>query len=49
MSVYQNITSVCHYWPGITPLNVWELPYDMWLIFLAALRDIREARESQGG
>jgi len=23
-------------WPGITPLNVWELTLDVWLMFAAA-------------
>jgi hypothetical protein len=24
---------VCRLWPGITPWNVWELPYDVWIDF----------------
>ena len=32
-SVYERILVVSHVWPGVTPLNVWDLPYDMWLQF----------------
>ncbi|GGJ74383.1 hypothetical protein GCM10007173_36650 [Glutamicibacter ardleyensis] len=21
-------------WPGITPLNVWEMRYDMWVLYV---------------
>jgi len=42
MSVYQNIVPISHYWPGITPLNVWDLPYDMWLLYLRAHKDLRD-------
>jgi hypothetical protein len=23
-------------WPGITPLNVWDLTYDFWLLYALA-------------
>lgn len=29
---------MAHVWPGITPLNVWELRYDMWLRFVGAAK-----------
>jgi hypothetical protein len=40
--VYQNIVTISHLWPGIHPLNVWELPYDMWLLYVAAAKDWEE-------
>jgi len=33
--VYERLTTVCHLWPGITPLNVWNLQYPVWLMFAA--------------
>jgi hypothetical protein len=41
--VYQNITDISQVWPGITPFNVWDLPYDMWLLFTRKLELIKEA------
>ena len=35
--MYQNITDISQIWPGITPFNVWDLPYDMWLLFTRKL------------
>lgn len=32
-SVYKNIAEVSFVWQGITPLNVWDLPYDMWCVY----------------
>lgn len=26
---------MCHLWPGLTPFNVWDLRYDVWLMFAA--------------
>jgi len=37
---------VCHVWPGITPLNVWELPLPTWLRFAAEGDAWRKAQES---
>lgn len=33
---------VSHHWPGVTPLNVWDLPYDMWLTLLAGVRRLKD-------
>lgn len=30
---------VCHLWPGITPFNVWNLRYGVWLMFADAADD----------
>jgi len=27
--------TICHVWPGITPMNVWDMTYGDWLIFAA--------------
>lgn len=27
-------------WAGITPMNVWDMRYDMWLLHLNALKQI---------
>lgn len=45
--MYENFTDVCHYWPGITPFNIWQLPYDMWLRLLAGLKHIKEQQEAR--
>lgn len=42
-SVYDHIVDVSHWWPGITPLTVWDLPYDMWLLYVRACKDARDA------
>jgi hypothetical protein len=34
--VRERLPVVCHVWPGITPWNVWELPYDVWVDFAHA-------------
>lgn len=39
---------ISHYWPGITPLNVWDLPYDMWLMYLDELKHIKEKLKESG-
>lgn len=33
--MFRWIPVIAHVWPGITPLNVWEMRYDMWLHFVA--------------
>ena len=40
--------TVAHVWPGITPLNVWDLPYDMWCIFAQAADQWISDREAAG-
>lgn len=46
--MYQNITDISQVWPGITPFNVWDLPYDMWLLFTRKLEMIKEAHSNGG-
>lgn len=36
-----------HYWPSIGPLNVWDLPYDMWLMYVQAAKDLRAQQKAQ--
>jgi len=36
-SVYSRLPVLCHVWPGITPMNVWGMTYDAWLIFADAV------------
>jgi len=37
-------------WPGITPLNVWELPLDVWLMFADACDEwIKQQKEANRG
>lgn len=38
---------MAHVWPGITPLNVWEMPYDMWLLFVANAKAWEEERKKE--
>ncbi|WP_181036363.1 hypothetical protein [Arthrobacter sp. B1805] len=44
MSVFRWIPTIAHVWPGITPLNVWEMRYDMWLLFVRNARVWEEER-----
>jgi hypothetical protein len=37
-----NLISVTHHWPGITPLNVWDLTYEVWLLYVAAAKEIAD-------
>lgn len=29
----RRLTVICHVWPGITPMNVWDLTLEQWGIF----------------
>lgn len=46
--MFDRLLTVCHVWPGITPLNVWQLELRVWLGFADAadryVRDMKEAR-----
>jgi len=46
--VYARLVTVCHVWPGITPLNVWDLPLDVWLLFSAAADDWVKQQQQKG-
>lgn len=35
-SVYRHILVVAHVWPGVTPINVWDMRYDLWVGFAEA-------------
>jgi hypothetical protein len=37
--------NIAQIWPGITPLNVWDLPYDAWLLGLAAIEQLKRDLE----
>ena len=37
-----NLIMVTHHWPGITPFNVWDLPYEVWLLYVAAAKQIQD-------
>jgi len=45
--VIQRLVTVCHVWPGITPLNVWQLTLDVWLMFAAAADDWAEQQKKE--
>lgn len=45
--VIGRLVTVCHVWPGITPLNVWELTLDVWLMFAAAADDWAEQQKKE--
>lgn len=45
--MYLHIVPISHYWPGVNPATVWQLPYDMWLLYLQALKDLREEQKRQ--
>jgi len=34
-------------WPGISPVNVWELTYDFWLLYVRAAIVWDEERKKQ--
>lgn len=36
---------LCHVWPGITPMNVWDLTWRQWLMFSAATDEWIKARK----
>jgi len=46
-SVYEHILVVSHVWPGITPMNVWDMAYDFWCHFASAAEEWRTAREKE--
>lgn len=33
--MFRWIPTISHVWPGIHPLNVWEMTYSMWLLFVS--------------
>lgn len=33
---------VSHHWPGITPMNVWDMRLDMWLLVLAGVKRLKD-------
>lgn len=37
------MTLVCHLWPGVTPFNVWDLPYGIWRGFAKATDEYVDA------
>lgn len=43
---------MCHLWPGITPFNVFDLRYGVWLMFAAEAdawsKQQKEAAKSNG-
>lgn len=42
--MYTHLVRIAQIWPSINPLNVWDLPYDAWLLGLAAIEEMeREA------
>lgn len=36
---------ISHVWPGITPLNVWQLTWADWLMYAHAADEWAKARE----
>ena len=36
---------ICHVWPGITPLTVWDLPLSVWETFAASADEWVNARK----
>lgn len=36
--MFRWLPTISHVWPGIHPLNVWELPYDMWMLYVVNAR-----------
>ena len=41
--MYKRLTTVCHLWPGITPFNVFGLPYSMWVSFAEAADEYQKS------
>lgn len=39
---------LCHVWPGITPMNVWDLTWGQWLAFSTACDEWVKIREKGG-
>jgi hypothetical protein len=52
-SVYRHILVVAHVWPGITPMNVWDMRYDFWVGFADAAekyaKDQTKSTKKEGG
>lgn len=38
---------VSHVWPGITPMNVWDMPYYLWCKFAEAADEWVKARQKE--
>lgn len=50
-SVQDRIVVISHVWPGITPMNVWDMRYDLWCQFAEAADEWVRVRqkEADGG
>jgi hypothetical protein len=42
--VAENILLVSHVWPGITPMNVLEMRYDYWCLYVEAAKQWASSR-----
>ena len=38
---------MAHVWPGITPMNVWDMPYNLWCLFAEAADEWVKARQKE--
>ncbi len=45
----QRLPLICHYWPGITPWNVWDLRWSDWLMFAHVCDAWTERRREGNG
>lgn len=47
--MYARVTFVTHHWPSISPWNIWQLPFHLWVAYArqadAELAEIRKANE----
>jgi hypothetical protein len=40
------MVDVCRWWPGISPLTIWDIPTRDWLLFARACDDLRQRQEA---
>jgi hypothetical protein len=41
------LTVVCHVWPSISPWNVWDLPWHVWVMFARQADEWVKARTEE--
>lgn len=40
----RRLTVICHVWPGITPMNVWDMTLESWEMFADAADEWAKAQ-----
>jgi hypothetical protein len=46
-ALYTYLPAISHHFPGITPLNVYDLTLDWWRVYVAQVKAIADTAEKQ--